>query len=115
MNIKIQSVENNNIKKEGERKKENNIKKEGERKKENNIKKEGERKKRPKEDDCPIHVRSSTHERLMRKKKTGSQTFDNVIVEILDENIELKRKLRAKSGVTDGKTESAINDITQEE
>lgn len=55
-------------------------------------------------DDCHIHVKSSTHERLMRKKKNGSQSFDSVIVGLLDENIELKRKLRAKIGAKDGTT-----------
>lgn len=40
----------------------------------------------------------------MRRKKTGNQSFDSVIVELLDENIELKRKLRTRSGAKDGAT-----------
>lgn len=40
----------------------------------------------------------------MRRKKEGSQTFDSVIVELLDENIELKRKLRVMDGIEDGAT-----------
>lgn len=50
---------------------------------------------------CCAHITSSTHERLMRRKKSGGQTFDSVIVELLDENIELKRKLRMRDEIKD--------------
>jgi hypothetical protein len=53
---------------------------------------------------CTVHLKPSTHERLMRRKKTGIQTFDNVIVNLLNENIELKRKLRIRNAKNETST-----------